>query len=230
VALNSAGNPEKAVEKFKNALRWIPELTGAKLALADAYLNAGDIETAERTLLRLTAENEFVAEAWDMLGLIAGRQGDWDRARDYHVRALSLEPYRASFHYNLGIALAASGRIKEAAAAYKAAIRIDPKDAEAHNNLALVYARAGLMDLAAASHLKALDAVPHYPEAAYNLGLAYQALGKNLQAAEAFGLALALNPNLEPAKLALDALNLRVEIAVDRDGGVAEDPTDGGTE
>ncbi len=224
VAYQTEGDAASAIRHLKRAIELIPELTGAHLALAEALLSRGRLDNAEAVLLELTETNGFVAEAWDMLGLVAAKRKDWDRAKTYHVRALSLEPYRAASHYNLGIVLEEQGRIKDAARAYQAALDIEPRDAEAHNNLGLIYAGVGLNDLAVKSYLKAIDLQPHYPEAAYNLGLAYRALGQILPAAEAFGLALKLNPDLEPAKKQLAELDLRVEIQVD--GGVPDGGAD----
>jgi spermidine synthase len=220
VAYNAGGDAKSAIRHLEEAIDLIPDLVGAHLALADAHLALGHLDQAEAFLLQLTEENGFVAEAWDMLGLVAARRKDWERAKTYHVRALSLEPYRAASHYNLGIVLEEQGHIKDAARAYQAALEIEPKDAEAHNNLGLLYARVGLFDLAVKSYLDALDFEPHYPEAAYNLGLAYRAQHQLLPAAEAFGLALKLNPDLEPAKKQLEELHLKVDIEVD--GGVPD--------
>jgi tetratricopeptide (TPR) repeat protein len=223
VALNRTGQGGLAIDHLKKALDILPSLVGAQLALAEAYLEMGRLDTAEATLLEVTEKNAFVAEAWDMLGLIAGKRKDWEQAKTFHIRALSLEPYRATSHYNLGIALEEAGRPKEAAGAYQAAIRITPDDAEAHNNLGLVYMRAGLFEPAVKSFLNALDLTPQYPEAAYNLGLAYRAMDKLLPATEAFGLALELDPDLAEAKQQLDELNVQVKIQ-QVDAGVDEAP------
>ncbi len=224
VALIRSEDAGDSVPHLTRAVALLPELPGAHLALANAYLELGQLKNAEAVLLETTESNPFVAEAWDMLGLIAQRRKDWARAKGYHIRALSLEPYRAASHYNLGIALEGDGRLREAAQAYQTAVRIEPSDAEAQNNLGLVYAGARLFELAAECHRKALDIEPHYPEAAYNLGLAYAAMGQTLPAAEAFGLALKMDPDLKQAKEQLDKLQIQVEIQVD--GGVP----DGGAE
>lgn len=225
VVMNRIGNPGDALPHLEQAVSALPELVGAEVALAESLLEMGRLDGAEATLLHITERNAFVAEAWDMLGLISGRRKDWEQAKLYHLRALSIEPYRASSHYNLGIALEELGRIKEAAGAYMAAVQIEPEDAEAWNNLGLVYGRAALFELAADAHRKALDIEPQYPEAAYNLGLAYLALHQTIPAAEAFGVALALNPDLKPARDQLDALQLQVKIetqnAIDRDTDAA---------
>ncbi|MCP4606651.1 MAG: tetratricopeptide repeat protein [Proteobacteria bacterium] len=216
VALNTSKNPINAVSHLEKALEIAPDLINARLSLADALLGMNELEAAESELSEVIARNRWIAEAWDMLGLVAVRQRDWDQARKYHIRALGLEPYRAQSHYNLGIALQESGRLKEAAAAYQAALRIEPQDAEAHNNLGLVFAAVGLYDRAVKSHIKALEIEPTYAESAYNLGLAYREQGRHLLAGEAFGLALKIAPNLTPAQEQLRQMGVeQAEISVE---------------
>ncbi len=217
VVLNRAGRFGEALPYLEISVSLLPNIPGAKSAMAESLLELGRLNKAESVLLEIVESNAFIAEAWDMLGLIAGRRKDWEGAKEHHLRALSVEPYRAASHYNLGIALEELGRIKEAAGAYQAALRIEPKDAEALNNLGLVYARAGLFDQAAEFHRKALDLEPHFPEAAYNLGLAYLALKQHFPAAEAFGIAVDLNPELEDAQKQLNALKDLLKSAADTD-------------
>jgi tetratricopeptide (TPR) repeat protein len=178
----------------------------------------GRLEDAENELKTVIGKNRWIAEAWNLMGLVAAAKNDWDNAKKNHIQALRLEPYRAGFHYNLGIALQKSGRLGAAALAYQTALLIEPKDAEAQNNVGLVYAAGGIYDLAVLAHLKALEIEPNYPEAAYNLGLAYKAQGQNLAAAKAFGLALKIAPDLNVAREQLKELGLeKVEIEIEKE-------------
>ncbi|MDJ0764396.1 MAG: tetratricopeptide repeat protein [Myxococcota bacterium] len=211
VAFNLDDKPGLARPHLKRAVALDPSLISARLNLAQTFIATGDLKPAEAELRALIAQNRWVAEAWDMLGLVAAARRDWPEAKKLHLHALSLEPYRAATHYNLGITLQELGRLKEAAGAYKAALKIDPADVSAHNNLGLVYAGVGLYDLAAASHMTALDLDPGYAEAAFNLGLAYKAQGNLQSAAEAFGLALKIAPTLVQAQEQLTALGIQKE-------------------
>ena len=111
VALNQSGSAGSASRHLQRAVELLPELVGARLGLAQSYLEMGQLNNAEAILLQTTETNPFVAEAWDILGLIAARKKDWGQAKSYHIQALSLEPYRAASHYNLGIALEGDGRL-----------------------------------------------------------------------------------------------------------------------
>ena len=150
-----------------------------------------------------------------MLGLIEADRKKYEQAREWHAKALSIDPYNATAHYNMGVALDRLKRFDEARGAYEAALMIEPGDAEAENNLGLLFGRAGMYEDAVLHHLRALDINPHFPEAAFNLGLAYRAKGMLMQAAEALTLALQLNPELTQAKKLLEEMgieNARLEV------------------
>jgi len=230
VALLQSGDAASARDQLERAVEIDPKLYGAALSLAEAHRMLGKLGKAEAILRDLTRRAKWMPEAWDMLGLVMASKGDWPLAQQFHSKALILDPYRARYHYNMGIALQEQGRLRAAAQAYLAAIRLEPKDAEAHNNLGLVYGGAGLFDKAAEQHREALDIEPHYPEAAFNLGLAYKGMGRPMLAAEAFALAKELAPDLEEAREQLEQLGIedaRIQIT---DGGVeqSDGSVDGG--
>lgn len=220
LALENAG---EAVWYLEKAVALDDTLLGARLSLADGYRQMGRFDKAESRLQILTVEAPWMEDAWDMLGLVAGDKKNWEDARGFHAKALTINPYNATAHYNLGVALEKLQRFDEAAGAYRAALLIEPNDAEAENNLGLLHGRAGLFDEAVRHHLKALDIEPHFPEAAFNLGLAYRAKGLLMQAAQAFALAIEMNPELTQAKEQLKAMGIeKAKLEVDESGDTEE--------
>jgi tetratricopeptide (TPR) repeat protein/spermidine synthase len=218
VVLHQEGSAGQAISYLKRAISINDKLYGARLLLAQCYLDMKRLAETRAVLKQLLLEKPFMAKAYDMLGLVYAEEQKWDKARQYHVKALEINPYIASAHYNLGIALQEEGRLKEAEMAYLAALKIEPDDAEAHNNLGLVYGEAGMFDQAIKEHKKALNLEPQYPEAAFNLGLAYKNRGNILLAAKSFALALKINPDLKAAKKQLKELGIEnVDIKVDTD-------------
>lgn len=87
-----------------------------------------------------------------------------------------------------------SGRLNEAAAAYREAIALEPGDPEMHYNLGSVYLDMGQTEAAVASYLKAQALAPGHPQILLQLGNAYSAQGLPGQAVEAFRQALHLHP------------------------------------
>lgn len=215
VARLAAGDVTGAVPLLRSAVDAAPSLHGARLSLADALLRSGRDREAEALLRDLVDRVRWLAEAFDMLGLVEAARNDLPAARELHARALRLDPYRVEAHYNLGLVLHREGRLEAAARAFQAVLTIDPEDAGALDSLGLVHASAGRFQDAAEFHRRALLARPHFPEAAYNLGLAYRALGERRKAVEAFALALQLAPGLLPAREQLDQLGIddaRIEV------------------
>ncbi len=67
--------------------------------------------------------------------------GRWDEAEQALRHALSLNPFRAEWHFNLGLTLEAAGRYADAAAALEAAHELQPDDGPTLTLLASVLLR-----------------------------------------------------------------------------------------
>ncbi|HYM23301.1 MAG TPA: tetratricopeptide repeat protein, partial [Vicinamibacterales bacterium] len=106
------------------------------LLLGRAFLTRGDVSQAIAHLQQARAMDPSNAEVLGGLSdaLLAARQSD--RAADGYRAYLALRPDDAAATLNLGIALAESGRVREAATAFERARDLNPGDARASKNLA----------------------------------------------------------------------------------------------
>ena len=96
---------------------------------------------------------------------------------------------------NLGIALAARGRLDEAIQHFDRALLLKPDDVKADLNLGAAWARQGNL-LEAVQHFeRALQLEPDYPEAHCNLGNALAAQGRLDEAIQHYERALQLKPD-----------------------------------
>ncbi|MEM1423908.1 MAG: tetratricopeptide repeat protein [Planctomycetota bacterium] len=68
--------------------------------------------------------------------------GRWDEAEHELREALTLNPYKAEWHFNLGLTLEAAGRHADAMEAFEGAHRLDPADTQALLAMALNALRA----------------------------------------------------------------------------------------
>ena len=84
-------------------------------------------------------------------------------------QATRLRPDLAAPFYNLGNALVALDRWREAEPYYERALQIDPEFAQAHNNLANLYAYRGNLASAIEHYEKALALEPALRQARENL-------------------------------------------------------------
>jgi len=120
--------------------------------------------------------------------------GRWDDAETELREALSLNPYRSEWHFNLGLTLEAAGRYADAASAFRDAHELEPKDAPSALLVGVNHLRAGQLResipwLEAAHKLEPEDAA----SLVYRIE-AFARLGDHDQAELMFYLAQELNP------------------------------------
>jgi Flp pilus assembly protein TadD len=136
----------------------------------------------------------------------------------------------AQAHTNLGLALAAQGRLGEAINAHRQATRLDPKLAQAHTNLGLALAAKGRLGEAINAHRQALRLDPKMAGAHNNLGAALYAQGQLDEAVAAFRQFVRLEPKSPEAHsnlgFALSALGRLDEAVAACRQATRLDPTD----
>ena len=109
---------------------------------------------------------------------------------------LKLNPAAWLAHSNLGITLAAAGRLPEAIAEYESALRLNPGNAQAHNNLGNAFYRTGRTAEAIDQFRQALRLQPGFAEAHNGLGTALERDGRIREAVGEYEEALRLKPAL----------------------------------
>ena len=186
VILQRLARHDAAAGQLRRALAIRPDYLPARLRLAEALLEIGDIDRSAMTFEDLLREPSAEPAARVGLGRIAASRGDYAAAVIQFERALTLFPELGAAHYGLARALRAMGRTAEAEQAlarhkqYGArwprmedaeldavlATRTDPM-ALLQRGTAL--AQAGDMDAAIALHEQALRADPVLTQAHANL-------------------------------------------------------------
>jgi len=101
---------------------------------------------------RVVTIDPTYAAAWNNLGLLLHRIGQYAEARAAYESALKHDPHCCESAYNLGSLDEDEGRTEDAVAHYRHALDLSPDYADAHFNLAAVLARAG----------RPVDAVAHW--------------------------------------------------------------------
>ena len=96
---------------------------------------------------------------------------------------------------NLGVALAAEGRLEDAVEQYRRALEVRPIYAEAHSNLGVALVKLGRVAEAISHYREALRIWPAYATARKNLGTALMKAGDSGAAIEQYRLALSLRPD-----------------------------------
>jgi len=143
-ALDETAQAERYMERFEQLraqdekehrefLKTRTDLPGVQRKVSEvftlagqAYLAGGDVETAEKLLLRAGELCSSQVECHRILSWLYERQGRIDEAHDALVRGSKANPDDVGAHHNLGTFLARRGRFEEAETAFKRAIETAP--------------------------------------------------------------------------------------------------------
>lgn len=118
---------EDAIANFKEAIFVNPRDNGSKLEIAKAYIKLGDDMSAKRYLLEL-AELKQDKAAFYELGLMAEREGNFDNARLYYQKVLSMRRYDIRSLVRIGLIEYKEGNIALAKEYFDRGYEIDSND------------------------------------------------------------------------------------------------------
>ena len=167
--------------------------------LADAQRERGlfaDAEANYRVALSLAPARSprYEAVVHNSLGIVLGREGKADEAREHFAAAVRLDPAFGEGQNNLANALAAGGAFADAIPHYRAAIQLEPESVEPHVGLGAALLRVNRPQDAVAHYREALRLDPKLAEAHNGLGGALALEGKGEAAMAEYQQALQLKP------------------------------------
>jgi len=198
---------DQAEASFQIALRDDPESAEALYGIGSVYLNQQKNAEArkcfERALKMRATYPDTLANSWNNLGLLAGREGRTAEAVGYFQQALRLSPDHLIALNNLGSAFRQQKRWDEARETYERALRLRPNDPEANYGLGMVYAANDDTVRTFEFLQKALQARPAYPEALNNLGILYLRTQRRDEAVASFQESIRVAPDFDQAYLNL---------------------------
>ncbi|MBL9025677.1 MAG: protein kinase [Myxococcales bacterium] len=129
-------------------------------------------------------------------GVVAGKQGDLERAEKLFSRAAQLEKDDATHLRNLGIIQSQRGKTRDAYVSLVAALQKDPDDLEALKELTAIYGRVNRTHDAAPLARRIAQKIPRDPDVWLDVSIAESDEDKSL---EAIRRALALAPEMPRA-------------------------------
>ncbi|HSP45163.1 MAG TPA: tetratricopeptide repeat protein, partial [Chthoniobacterales bacterium] len=134
-ALQEAGQPEKAIEKYEFALSRNPGLAEAEFFLGLAWSDLGEIDKSIAHYERALTLSPGNAKCESNLAGLLVAKGLLKEARVRYEHSLSLNPKLQNAHKELGDLLCSSGEYDSAIGHYEAALRIQPDFVQARQNL-----------------------------------------------------------------------------------------------
>jgi tetratricopeptide (TPR) repeat protein len=135
-AYQAAGQLDRAIAAYREALRVDPHYPAALLGLGTALRQSGELGPAADAFEESTHAAPGNPKAWNELGQVDIDLGRAPQALEALKKSIALGPEAPQPHNGLGIVLAQSGSFPAAEAAFREAIRILPDYGEAHGNLA----------------------------------------------------------------------------------------------
>jgi tetratricopeptide (TPR) repeat protein len=201
VVLQRLARHVDAATRLREALALSPDYLPARVKLAEAQLESGNLETSKTLFLALVDEPAARPAVEVGLGRIAAAQRQHDAAIEHLRRAVTLFPELGAAHYALARSYKALGRMDEARSAlalheqYGARwpALVDPvlatvttlrEDAGAMLQRGVKLADAGNVDAAIAAHQAALTRDPELAQAHANLISLYGRAGNWSKAEE----------------------------------------------
>jgi Flp pilus assembly protein TadD len=207
VALNNlgqyyvdAGDFNKAIGCYQQALEGSPNATKVNFNLAHASEKVGDLNAAAKHYAEVLRLKRQYPLAHYNLAIVLAKMGRTTDAMGEYAEELKVNPDSSGAHNNLGTLLAKAGRLDEAIEHYSSAIRIDPQTDNAYSNLAVVLINKGQYADAVESCMTALRINPRSPDAHNNLGRALEGLGKVADAIGQYQEALRIDPKFDMAR------------------------------
>ncbi len=181
--------------------------------LALVHHRAGRVADAENCYRQILAREPRHAEAWHLLGVLAGQVGRNDTAIGLMQRAIALSPTNAQAYRDLGVVLQNAGDFEKSISICREAVRLDPLSAGHHYDLGNGYRGQGKIEEAIAAYRQVVQLEPDHVEAHNNLGNVFKTSGRLEEAIGAFREALRLRPEYAEVRNNLgNALQDRGEI------------------
>jgi tetratricopeptide (TPR) repeat protein len=161
------------------------------LSRALAHLRRGELDAAERILLRAVSQRAADADALQLLGLVRFEQGDLVDAERLYKQSLDANPRQPNVRRNLGLLLRQVGRLDEAISELRDAISLKPNYVEALLDLGLALSARGEPAQAESTFRQALRVQPNFLAAKQGLAAVLNDAGRPSEAEQVLKGALA---------------------------------------
>lgn len=194
----SAGQREKAKPLFERAIEIYPEGLASYAALAEISIQEKKIPEAISKYETIISKNPNFLQGYMMLGVLAERHGEKEKAEAYYRKALEMKEDFAPAANNLAWNLATREvKIDEALKLAQLAKEKMPDNPNVMDTLGWIYYLKGSYMQAIAELTDSLPENPNNPVIHYHLGKAYYKTEQYEKARQYMNEALDINPTFE---------------------------------
>ncbi len=207
--LHLAGEPERAIEEYRVALKLNPKLAPAYNNLGNALLGQGRYEEAATAFREATKvlPNFFGAQL--KLAVVSGKLGNFQEAIEACDAAIRLRPDDPEPYVEKGASLWALGEKTEAIACYRKAVELRPDHIEARLRLGSTLSQTNQLAEASRVLREAVGLAPRHPLihlVRLQLGLISEARQEWAEARREYEMALIARPGFPPALERLETM------------------------
>ncbi|WP_136514987.1 tetratricopeptide repeat protein [Geomonas edaphica] len=209
-ALDEAGRPEEAVERYREAIRLAPEFIASHYNMGNSLYTLGRNGEAIDCYQRALALDPALPQAWHNLALALKAQGKLEEALHALKRAIAAAPDYLAARHNLGELYHETGALERAEETFRAILAGDPGYLPSWNALGITLQVQGRLEEAVECYRTALSRDPDYLHALNNLGSASRALGCVDEAIACYHRVLELDPSYADARWNLSLVELQL--------------------
>jgi tetratricopeptide (TPR) repeat protein len=192
VVRETAGDPKKAEEIYKEGLALEPNHIGILTGLVDLYLEISDVDVNQRTTAYWRAREAYNkavgiledqitrtqdADSYRQLGELFLKMKEDEEAEKRFLDALEQYGESAELFADLGVLYTRKGRFKKACKYFEKAHRLDPDNLTIWSNLAEAYLKLNLKDKAEMEYKAILRITHGHIESHIGLGEVYTTMG-----------------------------------------------------
>lgn len=124
---------------WKDAVRKAPQKVRPHQNLGNAYLDAGQLDSANQEFQTVLSLDPANANALNNLGIVWAQMGNYEKALKVFNDSIALEPFNPDYANNLGFLFIAQGCFKAAIPILEEALRMNHDHYIAYTNLGLAY-------------------------------------------------------------------------------------------
>ena len=197
--LHSEGKIEKALKLSSQLLKKHPNTYSYLHAHASLHNNAGHINVALRSYLKLHTLNPADISIVLAISTCFSKISEYESSLKYFQIANKLRPNDHEIIMNIGVLYRLNGQVAESKTYLEMGVKLAPKKAEAYHNLAITNELEEDFDTALSNYKKAVELDNKHYRALGNMGVVYSKLGKLNQAEHAFLASLAINQKYDLA-------------------------------